>query len=298
MDFGKVNHTDELNHIDFKLPPDTKLTQTVLAKSKLKGKTKVYVGCAKWGRPDWVGKIYPPKTKAADFLTAYGKQFNCIELNAVYYQLPTLEGIRKWKSMVGKDFLFCPKFSDVITHRKRLKNTAAEVDAFLNAMYEFGDNLGPMFLMPHPQTSPKQSDVVMNFIDELPSNIQLFVEYRHPEWFLQANEKTAFNNLLQRKTGTVITDTAGRRDVLHMNLTTPHTFVRFVGNGLHASDYTRIDEWVNKIAVWMKEGLQSCYFFMHQHDELYSPELCKYLIEQLNEKCMLDIQMPVFYTND
>jgi len=43
---------------------------------------QIYVGCAKWGRKDWVGKIYPEGIKESDFLKLYGKHFNSIELNA------------------------------------------------------------------------------------------------------------------------------------------------------------------------------------------------------------------------
>jgi uncharacterized protein YecE (DUF72 family) len=78
-----------------------------------------------------------------------------------------------------------------------------------------------------------------------------------------------------------------------MHLSTPECFIRFVGNSLHKTDYERIDEWVGRIKSWMDEGLEKCYFFMHQHEELHSPQLIKYLIEELNEKCGTDIKPPV-----
>ena len=42
----------------------------------------------------------------------------------------------------------------------------------------------------------------------------------------------------------VITDTPGRRDVLHFNLTNNHLFVRYVGDFSHESDKKRIEQWV------------------------------------------------------
>jgi uncharacterized protein YecE (DUF72 family) len=100
--------------------------------------------------------------------------------------------------------------------------------------------------------------------------------------------------LEKNKRGSIITDAAGRRDVVHMRLTTPNAFIRFVGNSLHDSDYKRIDQWIDRIQEWIDQGLQNCYFFMHQHEELYSPELSKYLIEKLNKKCKLNIPVPQF----
>ena len=69
MEFGKVE-TPDLNEIDFTLPPDAPGTMELLKKRNLTNiKPEIFVGCAKWGRKDWVGKIYPQGTKEADFLS-------------------------------------------------------------------------------------------------------------------------------------------------------------------------------------------------------------------------------------
>ncbi|MFI5203454.1 MAG: DUF72 domain-containing protein, partial [Flavobacteriales bacterium] len=259
-----------------------------------KKKPQVFVGCAKWGRPDWIGKIYPKGTKAGNFLDEYAKQFNCIEFNAIYYRLPPKSQIETWNKKTPDDFLFCPKFTDVITHVRRLKNAEKDVEEFLDTVYALGKKLGPVFLMPHPQMGAKHKDTILDFIKSLPKGLDLFVEFRHPEWYEKAHFESMCAELQKLKKGMVITDAAGRRDCVHMRLTTPSAFIRFVGNSLHKTDFERIDEWVKRIKKWMDNGLERCYFFMHQHEELYSPELCKYLIENLNKECKLDLKVPVF----
>lgn len=293
MEYGRVDEK-LLNKINFKLPKDHPQTTAILAKQKT-AKPNVYVGCAKWGRPDWVGKIYPKGTKATNFLEEYGKQFNCIEFNAIFYQLPTLEQVRNWKSKVGKDFKFCPKFTEAITHRKRLKNVEHELNAFLEVVYELGKNLGPIFLMPHPQMGAKHLETIQAFLEMLPKDIDVYAEFRHKDFMEQPLMDEMYTWLQKKKFGSVITDTAGVREGVHMRLTTPEAFIRFVGNSLHKSDYTRIDDWVQRIKQWNKDGLKECYFFMHQHEELYSPELCKYLIQELNKECGLSIKEPKFF---
>lgn len=291
MEFGKVEDK-ELDRIDFTLPKDPAVNKEVLKKGK--GKTKFYVGCAKWGRKDWVGKLYPIGTKEKDFLEFYAKTFNCIEFNATFYKAPTPEQVIKWKEKVPKGFLFCPKFTQTITHLKRLKNVQTEVGAFLEAVHEFKDNLGPIFLMPNPQVSPKQLESIETFITDLPKDVDMFLELRHPDWYADkaGYNPELFEFLHKAKRGTIITDAAGRRDCVHMHLSTPEAFIRFVGNSLHRTDYERIDDWVQRIKLWMKEGLETCYFFMHQHEELHSPELIKYFIEQLNKHCGTNIEPP------
>jgi len=296
MDFGKVEDA-ELKRIDFTLPPDPTVTTEVLKKGK--GKTKFYIGCAKWGRKDWIGKLYPPKTKEKDFLEYYAKQFNSIEFNGLFYNLYSPEQVEKWISKVPKGFLFCPKFTQSITHMRRLQNAKHEVDAYLNVVAAFGKHLGPVFLMPHPQMSLKHLDTIEAFISDLPKDIDMFLELRHPDWyqFPEGYDPALYNFLRKNKRGAVITDAAGRRDCVHMHLSTPECFIRFVGNALHPTDYTRIDEWVTRIKKWMEEGLENCYFFMHQHEELHSPELIKYFIEQMNKRCGTHINAPVMQSD-
>jgi uncharacterized protein YecE (DUF72 family) len=294
MDFGRVDEK-ELDKIKFNLPKDPAQTTDVLSKSKRKGKMNIMVGCAKWGRPDWVGKIYPKGTKATDFLDAYAKQFNCIEYNAIFYKLPTKSDIEKYKQKTNPGFKFFPKFQEAITHRKRLKNVQQDLDEFWEVYAQFGENAGPVFLMPHPQMNPtKNLETIQEFIQLVPKDVDLFVEFRHEDWYKAPYVDNMYAWLAKNKRGSIITDSAGRRDCVHMRLTTPDAFIRFVGNSLHPTDYKRIDHWVERIMDWDQQGLQNCYFFMHQHEELYSPELCKYLIEQLNKKGKYNLHVPVF----
>lgn len=298
MEFGKVS-SDELSGINFNLPPDKKETLRILANHPKPDKVSVYVGCAKWGRKDWIGKVYPPGTKEADFLSHYSKHFNSIELNATFYKIPSFKQAQEWKNKVGKDFLFSPKISNSISHIRRLKDSSERVDRFLQGIAGFGENLGPVFLMPHPGMGPKTTDTIEAFIQSIPKEIKLFVELRHPEWF--ENEE-AFQKIFaifeKHNVGSIITDASGRRDCVHMRLTTKEAFIRFVGNALHPTDYSRVDEWVQRIKKWIEAGIEKVYFFMHQHEEIHSPELCRYVIQQLNKHCGTNIPEPVFIINN
>lgn len=295
MEFGKVS-PKEIGNIDFRLPPDRPETKSTINNNPLpkNKKVKVFVGCAKWGRKEWVGKLYPKGTKDANFLEHYAKHFNCIEFNAMFYQIFPKATIEKWLSKVGKDFLFCPKFNNSITHISRLKNAKNVTDVYLDAIYTFGKHLGPCFLQLSDNYGPKEFENLKAYLKSLPKDLEVFIEVRHKEWFDPDNSKRLFDLLYETKFGTVITDASGRRDCVHMALTTPKAFVRFVGNGLHATDYTRIDDWVKRIKKWIDSGVHEIYFFMHQHDELHSPELALYTIQKINKACGLNIPEPGF----
>lgn len=82
--------------------------------------------------------------------------------------------------------------------------------------------------------------------------------------------------LRNRGVSAVITDVAGRRDVCHAQLTASTVLVRFVGNSLHPSDYTRVSEWSERLKYWIESGLESAYFFTHEPDNLLAPELAAF----------------------
>lgn len=121
----------------------------------------------------------------------------------------------------------------------------------------------------------------------------------HPDWFgKEVIREELFAFLRSINMGIVITDTSGRRDCAHMHLTVPKAFIRYMGNSLHPTDYTRVDDWINRIQYWIDNGLEELYFFMHMHDEAYSPELTVYMVDKLNAACALQLIKPAFVPPD
>lgn len=294
MEFGRVPE-NELTTVDFSLPPEPAFNKLVLKGRPVKD-PKIYVGCAKWGRIEWVGKIYPPKTKEKDFLDHYVQHYNCIELNATHYKIYGAAGISKWATKAdGKDFLFCPKMYQGVTHRGNLKGKEFLTSEFLRGIVAFNDHLGPVFVQVSDTFSPKRKEELFEYLGLLPRDMQFFVEVRHRDWFVKDKiREELFTTLKAMNIGAVITDTSGRRDCAHMHLAIPKAFIRYVGNSLHPTDYTRMDKWVERIKYWLNNGLEELYFFMHMHDEAYSPELTIYLVDKMNAVCGLNLMKPVF----
>ena len=255
MEFGRVP-VAELESIHFSLPAEPEENLQVLGGRSVDA-PKLYLGCAKWGRKEWIGKIYPPKTKEKDFLEHYVKHYNCIELNATHYKVYDEAAIGKWAAKAaGRDFLFCPKMYQGVTHYGNLQGKEFITTEFLKGLMAFGEHLGPIFVQVSDAFSPGRKNELFDFLQSLPTDLQFFLEVRHPSWFGDAAiRKELFGFLTERKLGAVITDTSGRRDCAHMQLTIPKAFIRYVGNSLHPTDYTRIDEWIARIQYWIDQGL-------------------------------------------
>ena len=298
MDFGRVDEA-LLNDLDFKLAAEPVFNKKVLKGQPAK-KPQIYVGCAKWGRKEWIGKIYPKGTKEANFLDEYVHHYNSIELNATHYKIYEPDAIRKWDAKAaGHHFKFCPKVPQAISHYSQLTNAGPQTTAFLEGVLAFEEHLGPIFLQVSDKFSPNRKDQLFQYLASLPKDLQWFLEVRHPQWFSDEGIWMELLQTLQKlKIGLLITDTSGRRDCAHMHLTVPSAFIRFVGNSLHPTDYTRIDDWVNRIRYWLEHGLKELYFFMHMHDEAYSPELSVYLADKMKEVCGIEILRPKFVNNN
>lgn len=287
MKFGYIDNQKEVEAIDFTLPTDNTLTSKTLTGERKKP-LQIYIGCPVWSQAGYVGKVYPKGTKAANYLKEYCKQFNTIEVNATRYGTPKLDTIKQWKDNATEGFKFSLKVPQVISHRSNIadKEALQLLEDFIVANHELGDHMGTAFLQLSPYFSPAKKEQLEDFLDYLPDSFPISVELRHKDWFSADNIATAYDLFSTRDVGFIITDTAGRRDVMHQTLTNKSLMVRFVGQMLHPTDFTRIDNWIKKIDEWVKDGLEEVYFFMHQPEphKYLSANLASYMIEHLTKK--------------
>ena len=286
MKFGQV---DDPSQIDFTLPKDHPRTAEIL-KMNTKGLEDISIGCAKWNKTDLKG-FYPKGTK--DELTYYATQFNSIELNATFYGMPSAEQVQTWKEKTPKDFKFFPKITNTVSHFRRLLNITDVVTQFATAVLNFDEKLGMVFLQLHDNFKPKDYERLEKFVKDWPKEIPLAIELRNNEWFSEEEVFEKTMKLFEENNITnIIVDTAGRRDMLHMRLTTTSAFIRYVGANAE-SDYARLDDWLQRLTDWKKLGLQNLYFFVHQNLEKASPLLSAHFIEQMNKVWGTEIHVPV-----
>ncbi|MEZ4817748.1 MAG: DUF72 domain-containing protein [Flavobacteriaceae bacterium] len=286
MDFGKV---EDPSKIDFALPPDHPGTKECLRKGKSNKPLKVYVGCAKWNKTDLKG-FYPRGTK--DELAYYSTQFNSIELNATFYRIFPADTFAGWYEKTPEDFRFFPKFFQGISHRKRLANCEEIVQEYLLQASNLKEKLEMPFVQLPDNFGPKNIDRIEPFFRMLPKDIKPAIEFRHSQWFNDESVAKGLYAILEKYQITnIIVDTAGRRDLLHMRMTTSTAFIRYNGAN-HPTDYDRLDAWVDKLEEWVAQGLQNIYFFVHQNIEKASPLLSAHFIKKMNERLSLNLQLP------
>ncbi len=267
MEFGKLA---DISNVHWDLPHDDPKNSSRI---KPENKFTLYFGSPAWGEKTWIGKLYPEKTPPEEFLHHYSRNFNCVELNTTHYRIPDLQTTKGWRSQVPEHFLFCPKLHKDISHGRMGLVDKTLLQHWLLFLNDMGKNLGPCFIQFHEMFSYQDKHLLFKFLENWPAEYKLTLELRHPSWFQNGIILPALTDYLHRKQiGLVITDVAGRRDVLHSSLSMPWTMIRLIGNNLDASDEKRLQAWAGRLLQWKEMGLQDPFVFLHQPDDIHTIE--------------------------
>lgn len=288
MDFGRVS---DINNLNFTLPEDHAGTIKVLGGKKA-SKCSVYVGCPIWSDAGFVGKIYPKKAKSKDFPKYYSHQFNSIELNISHYKALDRDVIEYWLDTTSSDFKFFPKVHQIVSHTPLLIHNVDYMKELIINNKHFKHKLGMPFLQLPPNYDSTKADDLLSFCDEVALS-RCAIELRNESWYKNEQLLNHICNYFYKNNLTLLlTDTAGRRDVLHQRLTTKTAFIRFVANDLHQTDYTRMNEWITRLKHWIDKGLEEVFFFIHTPTHELMPEIVIYFINEFNKQTRMNLRIP------
>lgn len=294
MKFGKLEDPASLSGIDFSLP-DIPARTLQLLQAQRADSFRVWTGLPMWANKAWEGKLFPPRSAQSDYLRLYSRALNGIEMNTTHYRSPSAEQVARWRDMTPPGFRFSPKVPQSISHRSSLLSAGPAVAAFTESLRHFEDRLGYSFLQLPPYADIRRLNELRNFLHLWPlADAPLALEFRHASWFGPEGLMPEASALLEEfGLAAVITDVAGRRDVLHLNAGTGTFMLRFVGNGMVASDFSRAARWVEKIAELRQAGAAGIYLFVHEPDDTLAPDMAAYFIQLLNTQLGLGLKEPM-----
>ncbi len=290
MEFGKLEVVD---NIDWSLPAVSSQTVQFLSQKPSTAHFDLRFGTPAWAHREWIGKIYPKGCKPSDFLSHYSRQYRSVEFNSSHYQIPTSQQTSKWLEKVPNDFLFCAKVYQGISHAQHGLQNSTLLKSWLSFLERLGSHGGPSFLQLPPFFDYKRKAELHQFLKLWPREFKLALEFRHPSWFENGSILPMLAEyLFQRGIGVVVTDVAGRRDVLHSSVTSDFLIIRFIGNGLHISDQERMQLWANRLQEYHAFGLNKVFLFIHEPSDILCPEMTNIAVDVINKKMNLDL-LPV-----
>lgn len=261
----------------------------------------LYLGCPLWAYKEWVGDLFPPGSRSADFLRLYSRRLTTVEGNTTFYAVPRPEVVARWAAETPETFRFCFKLPREVSHAGPLARRLAETQSFLERLGPLGPRLGPFFLQLPPGYGPAQLADLGRWLEAWPAGLQVAVEVRHPDWYAPAGEAALMELLDRRAAGRVVMDVRPIRDgsrgdggllddARERKPDVPmrplraggYGFVRYIGHPEPARNEALLDEWAERLAGWLAEG--DAYLFMHCPDEARSPALCRAIQRRLEAR--------------
>jgi uncharacterized protein YecE (DUF72 family) len=227
----------------------------------------VRIGTSGWHYGHWKGPFYPETSAAREFLAFYAREFDTVEINNTFYQLPAAATLRNWRETVPDGFVFAVKAGRAITHFKKLKDAGESVARFMDRAGVLGDRLGPVVFQLPPRWHA-DPDRLRAFLDVLPEEGVYAFEFRDPTWFTEE----IYQALSGRGAAFCIYDLAGRESPRVVTAGT--VYVRLHGpGGAYEGQYgdAALADWSRAIGMWRDEGRDVyCYF---DNDEAgYAPQ--------------------------
>lgn len=181
----------------------------------------LFAGTSGYGFREWVGAFYPEKTKPKDFLSHYASVFRSVEINHTFRRFPTPALAASWAESVPPGFRFAVKAHQGITHRARLRDSAAESAAsFRDALAPLAERLGPI-LFQCPPWFRRDDEVLGRFLEALPEDGRYAFEFRHESW--QSGEVEA---LCRSRGAALALGTADLTEDLRAPVTAAFAYVR------------------------------------------------------------------------
>jgi uncharacterized protein YecE (DUF72 family) len=200
----------------------------------------------------------------------------------------------QWAEAMPEDFRFCPKFPAIISHYRRFNDCVGPTDDFIQGILALGKKRGPAFIQLPPHFAPKHAHRLNAYLRDWPRELEVAVEFRHPDWFLGGAEaEGTWQTMKDLGIGAVISDTAMRRDAVHMRMTAPFLLLRFGGYAGHPSDQKRMKAWCERIKTWREQGLNSVDFLVHQPDSITTPQTCRAFSELVAHELGLPVRAPL-----
>lgn len=261
------------------------------------GPCRLFVGTSGYSFPEWVKTgFYPPGTAGKDMLTFYAGQFNSVELNYTWYQMPKAAAMERMLSQAPAGFMFCAKLTRTMTHEIDPREWRNRVDLYRQGIAPLVQarrllavlvQFGPSF----ERTRANRMHLA-HLLDEL-ETLPVAVEFRHRSW---AHDKV-FAELEKRKASLVAVDVPDLAYLFptHTIVTNPELFyVRFHGRnakGWHSGnmqkqfdyDYSfkELRPWSEQNIPQMAEKARSGVVFFNNHVRGQAPCNARMLIEQL-----------------
>lgn len=223
------------------------------------------IGCSGWHYDHWRSLYYPAELPKSEWLLFYAKQFNTVELNSSFYQLPSEKTFNRWRESTPDSFVFAVKVSRFITHIKKLRKSALALETFLSRVSILQNKLGPL-LYQLPPSMKRNDEMLCEFLALLPSYYRHVFEFRHESWL----NSSVFNILRRYNIGLCVFNMPNINCPLIT--TSDFAYIRFHGNQkLYSSCYSdkELSQWSQDV-IQLGNNIKAIYIYFNNDAEAFA----------------------------
>ena len=277
----------------------------LLTSLNLTDQQKIRIGACAWSFEDWRGAFYPPDLPDSQLLEFYARYFPAVEVDSTFYGAPAENTVRRWVEMTSTVFRFSCKLPREITHTRRLRDCAAELNSFLRAMEPLAPKLQVILIQLPPSFALKDGKQALHkFLEQLPRDFRFAIEFRHAGWhrpqIIRLLEKYricwvwADTTPLNERNLAPFEFLPRTADFLYLRLLGDYA-TKYDADGGHVNRYEKLlwkreaalESWSLKIERHLSE-VRSVWAFVSNHFEGFAPETCQRLAGRLG----FDLPLP------
>lgn len=264
------------------------------------------VGCAMWAHKGWQGRFVPGGRQAAP-LRDYATWCTAVEGNTTAYGLPSRETVAAWAGETPPGFRFLFKLPQAITHRRRLRNAAADVREVVELLAPLGERAEVLSVQLPADFGPEDLGVLAAFLARVPPGHRYAVEVRNPAFFDGGPADRALTGLLADRGAEWTTfDTTtmfaapptseAEREAWNAKPRLPRRtvaigdrpVVRYLGRDDVDATVAGWQPWVPTVAQWLAEG-RSPTVFVHTPDNDEALALARRFHDEVRAAATVDV---------
>jgi len=144
---------------------------------------EIRTGTSSWTSEAWWGRIYPESTVPSDRLSLYSRLFDCVEVDATYYTMPSRHMVEGWYARTPAEFLFSVKmFRELLDPKRPLDRE--KLSGFVQSAQVLHEKLDSVLLQFPPWVKPGRSSAFLwELLTSLPPGPTYAVELRDQGWY-------------------------------------------------------------------------------------------------------------------
>ncbi|HKS57423.1 MAG TPA: DUF72 domain-containing protein [Steroidobacteraceae bacterium] len=231
----------------------------------------LWVGTSGYAYPEWRGSFYPEKMQTAKMLPYYAERFATVGINNTFYRMPNAKVLEGWSAQVPENFKLTLKAPQRITHHKRLRDCADEVNYFLETARTLGPKLGAILFQTPPYLR-MSLEVLDGFLQMLPDSLCAAFEFRHASWM----DADVFSRLRAKGLALCIADS--EKFSTPLEITAGYAYFRLRDEGYQPAD---IERWAQTIRE-KTAGLSETFVYFKHEEAGIGTEFAKQLMKSLS----------------